>query len=62
MVGITRVLRNSTAAPRMSMIFFTLFFSLLEKLERDTFMDAFEPANSFKEDRISEFVTAVSQP
>ena len=37
-VGITSVLTNNTAAPRMSRILFTVFFSLLEKLDRDTFI------------------------
>jgi hypothetical protein len=40
MVGITKVLTNNTATPRMSRILFTVFFSLLEKLDRDIFMSA----------------------
>jgi len=40
MVGIATVLRNNTAAARMSIILFTVFFSLLEKLDRDIFIAA----------------------
>jgi hypothetical protein len=46
MVGITKVLTNKTAAPRMSRILFTVFFSLLGKLDRDIFMSALRAVKS----------------
>ena len=46
-VGITSVLTNNTTAPRMSRIRFTVFFSLLERLERDIFMSALSAMKSF---------------
>jgi hypothetical protein len=46
-VGITMAFRNNTAAPRMSRILFTVFFSLLEKLDRDIFMSALGAVKSF---------------
>jgi hypothetical protein len=58
MVGITSVLTNNTAAPRMSRILFTVFFSLLEKLDRDTFMSALRAVKSFSAIEIPEFVTS----
>jgi hypothetical protein len=45
-VGITSVLTNNTTAPRMSRILFTVFFSLLEKLERDIFISALSALKS----------------
>jgi hypothetical protein len=59
-VGITSALTNNTATPRMSRILFTVFFSLLEKLERDTFMSAPWAVNSFYAIEIPEFVTTAS--
>jgi hypothetical protein len=47
MVGIKNVLMNNTAAPRMSRILFTVFFSLSEKLVRDIFMSALWAVKSF---------------
>jgi len=46
-VGSTSVLTNNTTAPRMSRIRFTVFFSLLERLERDIFMSALSAMKSF---------------
>jgi hypothetical protein len=57
MVGITKVLTNNTAAPRMSRILFTVFFSLLEKLDRDIFMSALWAVKSLGTFEVPEFVT-----
>jgi hypothetical protein len=47
MVGITSEFTNNTTAPRMSRILFTVFFSLLEKLDRDIFISALSARKSF---------------
>jgi len=46
-VGITTEFKNNTVAPRTSRILFTVFFSLLEKLDRDIFMCALWAVKSF---------------
>src|SRR5580765_4275409 len=45
--GITTVFRKSTAAASTSSMRFMVVFSLLRKLERDTFMSAPRPAKAF---------------
>jgi hypothetical protein len=57
MVGITKVFTNNTAAPRMSRILFTVFFSLLGKLDRDIFMSALWTVKSLRTFEVPEFVT-----
>jgi len=57
MVGTTRVFRKSTAAASTSNARFMIVFSLLQKLDRDTFIRAETCVDSRKIIERSEFVT-----